>query len=101
MNGDAKGPLRARLTPDDPLLVINDEHGRQMLAVRRAKDGQAGEVVISTPTMQMVLRVPEIVRAFDVPEVPAALRYPSPHHGTLTPAEVAALAAPWTRVELV
>ena len=59
-------PAITRSSPFDPLVRIRDGN-RDLLVLRLAADGQAGEVVISTPSVTMKVRVPEIAGAFAVP----------------------------------
>lgn len=49
---------------EQPVLMRLHDNGRDLLVVRRTSDGMAGEVVISTPTVTMTIRVPEILPAF-------------------------------------
>lgn len=48
----------------DVLVHIHDG-SRDLLVIRRSADGLAGEIVISTPSVRMTIRVPEILPAFD------------------------------------
>ena len=61
---------------DLALLRIQDDAGNPLLVVRRSDDGQAGEVIVSTPTVSIKVRVPEIARAFDALAAPANGRVP-------------------------
>ena len=68
------------------ILRIADATGRDLLVVRLSADGQAGEVAIDTPSVRMVVRVPEIL--------PALLVVKDVAHVEIAP-------PPWARVEIV